>query len=156
MAGVRGAYNAVFVHGDQAGDLLFYGKGAGMMPTASAVVSDIVDIAKRIAGQAELKSASPQPLARTRILPMEALKSKYYLRFQVADRPGVLGRIAQTLGKNQISILSVHQKESHHTQSVPVIILTYEALEKNLRRALKIIDSQKEVSQKTVVIRVEK
>ena len=126
-----------------------------MMPTASAVMSDVVDIAKKISGGEAYQSLLLGSAGRTKILPMGDLVSKFYLRFQVADRPGVLGRIAQTLGKNHISILSVHQKESHDPRSVPVIILTYEADEKNLRRALKEIDSKKETAKKTVVIRME-
>ena len=74
----------------------------------------------------------------------------------MADKPGVLGRLALALGKNNISILSVHQKESHDPKSVPVIILTYEARESDLRKALKIIDSGRDVSKKTVVLRVKK
>ncbi len=156
LSNVDGVYNAVFIHGDQAGDLLFYGRGAGMYPTASAVISDIIDIAKRISGQVDLKSPVPIHPEKAKVLPMDGIVSKYYLRFQVADKPGVLGSIAQTLGKNHISILSVHQKESHNPKSVPVIILTYEAREENLRKALKVIDAQGQVSKKTVVIRVEK
>ncbi len=156
LAHVRGVYNAVFIHADQAGDLLFYGKGAGMMPTASAVMSDILDIAKRLSGEVELKAPLPAPPQKSRIVSISSILSKYYLRFQVADKPGVLGRIAQTLGKNRISISSVHQKESHDPRSVPVIILTYEACEKDLRKALKEIDRANVVSEKTVVIRVEK
>ncbi len=156
LSSVSGVYNAVFVHADQAGDLLFYGKGAGMYPTASAVVSDILDIAKKILGQAVMSLPASSVDAKAKVLPIGSVVSKYYLRFQVADRPGVLGRIAQTLGKNHISILSVHQKESHDHKSVPVIILTYAAREMDLRKALKVIDAQKEVSEKTVVIRVEK
>src|SRR3989344_946645 len=156
LSNVRGVYNAVFLHADQAGDLLFYGKGAGKFPTASAVMSDIIDIAKRISGEVDLKAPVASVPGRLKIYPIENMRSKYYLRFQVADRPGVLGRIAQALGKNHISILSVHQKESHDPGSVPVIILTYEAQEKDLRRALKTIDSGNFVSRKTVVIRVEK
>jgi len=152
LSNVWGVYNAVFVHGDQAGDLLFYGRGAGMMPTASAVVSDILDIAKREGPPSEPESAAVKMPA----LPVGDIVSRYYLRFQVFDRPGVLGKIAQTLGKNDISILSVHQKESRDSKSVPVIILTYEARERNLRRALKEIDAMKETSKKTVVLRVEK
>ena len=156
LSNVRGVYNAVFLHADQAGDLLFYGKGAGKFPTASAVMSDIIDIAKRISGEVDLKAPATRVPEKLKIYPIENMVSKYYLRFQVADRPGVLGRIAQALGKNHISILSVHQKESHDPGSVPVIILTYEAQEKDLRRALKTIDSGNFVSRKTVVIRVEK
>ncbi len=155
LASVRGVYNAVFLHAQHAGDLLFYGRGAGMFPTASAVMSDIIDIAgKMVRGRID-NSFSSKKIKPAHILSMDDVVSKYYLRFQAADRPGVLGRIAQTLGKNHISILSVHQKESHDSKSVPVVILTYEASEKDLRKALKLIDSDKDISQKTVVIRVE-
>jgi homoserine dehydrogenase len=155
LSNVRGVNNAVFVHGDQAGDLLFYGRGAGMFPTASAVMSDIMDIAKGMSSgaPARLSRLSPQ---KANVLSIDKITSMYYLRFQVADRPGVLGRIALTLGKHKISILSVHQKESHDPKSTPVIILTYEANESDLRKALKQIDSGKDISEKTVVIRVEK
>lgn len=157
LANVRGVYNAVFLHADQAGDLLFYGKGAGMFPTASAVMSDIIDIARRIAGGRDV----PLPrrsgaMEKAVILPIDNIRSKYYLRFQVQDKPGVLGRLARTLGKNHISILSVHQKESHDAKSVPVIILTYEASEKNLKKAIRAIDADAGVHQKTVVLRVER
>jgi homoserine dehydrogenase len=156
LSSVNGVYNAVFVHGDQAGDLLFYGRGAGMFPTASAVMSDVIDIARRISSHAcgQPKSEPPAPAAK--VLPIGEIISKYYLRFQAADKPGVLGRIAQTLGANGISILSVHQKESHDPRSVPVVILTYEAREANVRRALKAIDAQRDIREKTVVLRVEK
>ena len=153
LSNVGGVYNAVFVHGDQTGDLLFYGQGAGMMPTASAVVSDILDIGKQLFNP--LHPATLDTSAAYKILPIQRIVSKYYLRFQVEDRPGVLGRIARTLGRHDISILSVHQKESHDPSSVPVIILTYEACEENLRSALKEIDAEKAVSQRTRVLRVE-
>ncbi len=155
LANVRGVYNAVFVHGDQSDDLLFYGRGAGQMPTASAVMSDVVDIARRISLEDRAVTVVPSTLEKKNILPVEETVSKYYLRFQVADKPGVLGIITQTLGKNQISILSVNQKESHRSKSVPVIILTYEAAEKNIRKALKQIHAARAVSRNTTVIRVE-
>lgn len=155
LAGVRGVYNAVFLHADQAGDLLFYGRGAGRMPTASAVLSDLLELAKELSvGQFR----SVQSLAarhRGRVLPMDRLVSKYYLRFQVADKPGVLGNIAKILGRHSISILSVHQKESKETKSVPVVILTYGAFEENVRRAIRLIDKRKDVREKTQLIRVE-
>ncbi len=153
LATVRGVYNAVFLNADQAGDLLFYGRGAGQMPTASAVMSDVIDIAKRVDASPEPPSFAGSP---ARVLPVEDALSTYYLRFQVQDKPGVLGGIAQTLGRNDISILSVHQKESPDQGSVPVVILTYAAREKNLRRALSQIDARKDVRRKTVVLRVEK
>ena len=156
LSNVQGVYNAVFLHADHAGDLLFYGRGAGMMPTASAIMSDVVDIGKEVADQNMNGSSAFESLNLAKVLPIGAIRSMYYLRFQVRDKPGVLGRIALALGKNNISILSVHQKESHDPRSVPVIILTYEAKESDLRNALKTIDSGRDVSQKTVVIRVEK
>ena len=156
LSNVRGVYNAVFLHGDQAGDLLFYGRGAGMFPTASAVVSDIVDISKKISCVTGVDEALLGKFSKKKILPIDQARSQYYLRFQVADKPGVLGRIALQLGKNNISILSVHQKESHDPRSVPVIILTYEAKESDLRKALRAINSSRDVSEKTTVFRVEK
>jgi len=154
LSNVRGVYNAVFVQADQAGDLLFYGRGAGMMPTASAVLSDVLDIARDVVADAPCVH-DMRSLQRVHIASLDELRSKYYLRFQVVDRPGVLGRIAQTLGKHGISILSVHQKESHDPRSTPVVILTYEASERNLRRALKEIDAQKDVREKSMILRVE-
>lgn len=155
LSSVRGVYNAVFVHADQAGDLLFYGKGAGMDPTASAVMSDILDGAKKIVSERPDVSADLSPLRHLRVLPIAQSVSKYYLRFQVADRPGVLGLIARTLGRHGISILSVHQRDSHKEHFVPVVILTYEAPEKNIRAALREIHAKKGLSRKTVLMRVE-
>ncbi len=156
LASVRGVYNAVYVHGEQSGDLLFYGRGAGRMPTAGAVMSDIVEIAQDMTkGLDSVRSSWIEEPAASRVLPMDELVSKYYLRFQVADKPGVLGSIAKTLGSNGISILSVHQKDSRDAKSVPVIILTYDAKERNVRRALKQIDARHDVREKTQLIRVE-
>ncbi len=155
LAGVRGVYNAVFIHADQAGDQLFYGRGAGKKPTASAVMSDVLDIARRNVSGSQRAKAPRLNFDNKKVLGIEETISKYYLRFQVADKPGVLGMIAKTLGQNEISILSVNQKESHATKSVPVIILTYAAAEKNIRKALKVIDASRGVSEKTIMMRVE-
>lgn len=125
-----------------------------MRPTASAVLSDILRIARERVAGAALPARVPEP-GEGRILPIGETVSKYYLRFQIADKPGVLGEIARRLGANGISILSVHQKEEHQSRSVPVIILTYEAKEKAIRRALDTIDKTRDVMEKTVVIRVE-
>ena len=155
LAGVRGVYNAVFLHADQAGDLLFYGRGAGRMPTARAVLSDMLELAKELSVGQFRSVPSLAARHRGRVLPMDRLVSKYYLRFQVADRPGVLGNIAKILGRHHISILSVHQKESQESKSVPVVILTYGAFEENIRRAVRLIGNRKDVREKTQVIRVE-
>lgn len=156
LSSVRGVYNAVFIHPNHTGDQLYYGKGAGTFPTASAVVSDIVDITKKSSCQPGACCCGEPAASQNRISPMGEISSKYYLRFQVEDKPGVLGKIANVLGKNGISILSVHQKESHESKSVPVIILTYEAREKNLRKALDAIDRLGVTKQKTVMYHVEK
>ncbi len=156
LASVRGVYNAVYVHSRQSGDLLFYGRGAGQMPTATAVLSDVIEIAQDMTkGLDAVRSTVSEEPAPARILPMDELVSQYYLRFQVADKPGVLGSIAKTLGANGISILSVHQKESHDERSVPVVILTYAARERDVRRALSRIDARGDVREKTQLIRVE-
>ena len=156
LSSVQGVYNAIFLHADQAGDLLFYGKGAGMLSTASAVMSDILEIARSDSNRPAARTGDAQSIEKAAILPMDKIVSKYYLRFQVADSPGVLGKIARSLGRHKISILSVHQKESHDSRSVPVVILTYEALEKNLREAIREINHFGEVREKTVMMRVER
>ena len=148
LASVRGVYNAVFLHANDAGDLLFYGRGAGQMPTATAVMSDILDIAKDIrAGNRSPRGVLEQSVRKEPVLPMGSIRSKYYLRFQVADKPGVLGMIAKILGQQHISIMSVHQKESHDAKSVPVVILTYEDSENEMRTALKRIDAKRDIAE---------
>lgn len=126
------------------------------MPTASAVMSDVIEIAQEMTkGLDAVRSAHEAEPRPAQVLPMDKLMSKYYLRFQVADKPGVLGSLAKTLGENGISILSVHQKEPRSKSSVPVVILTYEASEMAMRRALKKIDARGDVREKTRLIRVE-
>ena len=118
LAAVSGVFNAIFLTGDAVGDLMFYGRGAGQMPTASAVVSDVVEIARRIAHglpslALELPSVGPSPLPLT---PMEAIRCCYYLRVTAQDRPGVLSRVAGILGENDISISNVIQKGAGHAR----------------------------------------
>lgn len=158
LAAVRGVYNAVMVRAERAGELLFCGKGAGMFPTANAVVSDLIDLSGNLllSGNVKNRFCGVRGVKASKILPIDSGASNYYLRFQVKDRPGVLGRIARALGKHKISILSVHQKESHDERSVPVVILTYEAAASRLRKALREIAAAGDTREKTVVIRVEK
>lgn len=156
LSNVRGVYNAVFVRGSQVGDMLFYGKGAGRFPTASAVMSDLIDIARHHESQV----SSERPIAdypKAKVQGIEEIVSSYYLRFNVVDRPRVLARIADRLGQRGISILSVHQKEFDHRGGfVPVVVLTHQAKEKKLRQALFDIDRLNIVRQKTIVIRMER
>jgi homoserine dehydrogenase len=157
LAAVSGVFNAVFLTGHAVGDLMFYGRGAGQLPTASAVWSDIVEIARRIAHgipalALELPSVGPGALP---LRPMEAIRSCYYLRVMALDRPGVLSRVAGILGENDISIVSVIQKGRATGEAVPVVMMTHEARERDMRTALAAIDRLRVVSSPTTMIRVE-
>jgi homoserine dehydrogenase len=157
LAAVSGVFNAVFLTGHAVGDLMFYGRGAGQLPTASAVWSDIVEIARRIAHgipalALELPSVGSGALP---LRPMEAIRSCYYLRVMAQDRPGVLSRVAGILGENDISIVSVIQKGRATGEAVPVVMMTHEARERDMRTALAAIDQLRVVSSPTAMIRVE-
>jgi homoserine dehydrogenase len=157
LAAVSGVFNAVFLTGDSVGDLMFYGRGAGQLPTASAVWSDTLEIARRIAHgipalAIELPSAGPgAPVLR----PMESIRCCYYLRVMAQDRPGVLSRVAGILGDNDISIANVIQKGRATREAVPVVMLTHEARERNMRAALAAIDRLPDSATATTMIRVE-
>lgn len=148
LAQVDGVYNAVWVVGDAVGPLFFYGQGAGSLPTASAVVSDLCDIAR---GNHSL----PLPQGSLRVKAMEDLRCVYYLRFSAVDRPGVLSKISGILGENDISIASVIQKGRTRRGAVPIVMITHEAVERNIRRALKAIDALDVIKDSTKLIRVD-
>ena len=134
---------------------MFYGRGAGQMPTASAVWSDAIEIARRIA-HAHGTLAEDFPLAgerRLRMRPMGEVRSAYYLRAMVQDRPGVLSQVAGILGRHDISIASVIQKG--RAGAVPIVMMTHEALERNMAAALEEIDRLGVVAVPTVLLRVE-
>jgi homoserine dehydrogenase len=155
LAAVSGAFNAILVTGDAAGDQMFYGRGAGQMPTASAVWSDAIEIARRIAHQHATLSED-FPLAGERRLPMRPMsevRSAYYLRAMVQDRPGVLSQVAGILGRHDISIATVIQKG--RAGAVPIVMLTHDALERNMTAALQEIDRLGVVALPTVMLRVE-
>jgi homoserine dehydrogenase len=155
---IDGVFNAVYVEGDAVGATLYYGRGAGDMPTGSAVVADIVDIACRIGSGAPALayygnlSDNSSPL---KIKEIGDIRSKYYFRFSALDRPGVLSKISGILGANDISISAVIQKGRRIGGSVPLVLLTHKALERDVLNALREIDSQPVVSAKTLFIRVE-
>jgi homoserine dehydrogenase len=158
LAAVSGVFNAVFITGDSVGDLMFYGRGAGEMPTASAVLSDTVEIATRLAhGIPALHFDLPAASQPTRpLVPMDDIRSAYYLRVMAADRPGVLSQVAGILGQNDISIISVLQKErAVVAEAVPVVMMTHEASERDMRAALAAIDRLDVVASRTTMIRVE-
>ena len=157
LAAVAGVFNAIFLTGDAVGDLMFYGRGAGQMPTASAVWSDVLEIARRVAHgipslALELPAVGSQPLALT---PMDAIRCCYYLRVMMQDRPGALSRVAGILGDNDISIANVIQKGRGTREAVPVVMLTHEARERDMRAALSAIDALPDVATPTTMIRVE-
>jgi homoserine dehydrogenase len=159
MANVNDVYNAVYIEGDFVGQTLYYGLGAGRKPAGSAVVSDIIALAREI--QNGKKTFIP-PLGYARfkrkyipIQSIDSLTSEYYFRFSAIDKPGVLSRIAGILGDNMISIASVIQKERKVNGSVPIVMLTHEAREKDISKALKLIDRLDVLTDKTMMIRVE-
>jgi len=160
LAQVGGAYNAFYFVGDSVGKVFLYGLGAGQMPTGSAVVADVVDVARNLAGGTIGRVASLglpydmlRPLKRR---PMDSLTACYYFRFSVVDRPKVLARISGILGDMDISIASVVQKgRGSRDSSVSVVMLTHEAHEVKVREALKRIDSLDVISGETMVIRIE-
>ena len=159
LATVAGPFNAIFVKGDAVGSTLFYGAGAGMMPTGSAVVSDLVDLCRNIrlgtARRVPLLSYQREHLREADIKPIQEISSTYYLRFTVVDKPGVLSRISGILGDLDISILSVIQKGRKSEKGVYIYMLTHEAREKNMRKALQVIDQLPVIVDKTVLMRIE-
>ena len=158
LANVGGAFNAVCVIGDAVGPTLFYGQGAGEMPTASAVVADIIDAAKSVQhgvsspiSQAWLADSQ----AEVSVCPIDDIETRYYLRFVVADRPGVLAKIGTILGNCDISIASVIQKEPHGIDTVSLVMLTHTAREKNMKAALAQIYTLEDVEGNAHLIRIE-
>jgi homoserine dehydrogenase len=157
ISSVGGVYNAVYVEGDAIGSSLYYGRGAGEMPTGSAVVSDIVDIAKNIKRNAinRIHFVGFKSIESLKIKRMEDVHSSYYFRFTVLDKPGVLSKISGVLGSRNISIKSVIQKGRKKEKAVPLVMMTHSAREKDVVSALKEINHLSVVRGKTAYIRVE-
>lgn len=156
LAKVDGPFNAIYVDGDATGSTLYYGRGAGSMPTASAVVSDIADIARNLQKNAVGRvPIIPKIFRDTRIKKIEDIVSRYYLRFSALDKPGVLSKISGVLGSHNISIKSVIQKGHRIGEAVPLVLLTHDAKELDMRKAIGEIDRLPVVMGKTVFIRVE-
>jgi len=160
LAKVDGAMNAIAVHGNAVGRTLFYGAGAGELPTASAVVADLMEIAREIrrgsAGRVAPLSYLPESLRRKPLVPLDDLHGRSYLCFTAQDRPGVLGQIATGLGEHGIGIESViQQRVDARAGAVPIVVLTHPAREGDLRRALERIDALPVVTARTRLIRIE-
>src|SRR5881296_967113 len=157
LAAVSGVFNAVFITGDAVGDLMFYGRGAGQMPTASAVWSDVLEIARRTAHGIPALGLE-LPAVGAGALPLRSIDTVrccYYLRVMAQDRPGVLSRVAGILGQHDISIASVLQRERAANEAVPIVMMTHEAREHDMRHALAAIDRLPDVATATTMIRVE-
>ena len=159
LSNVDGAMNAIAVHGDAVGRTLFYGAGAGELPTASAVVADLMEVAREIQrgsrGRVAPLSFLAHHLEPLPVLPLGELVGRCYLVFQAADRPGVLGQIASALGEHGISIESVLQKKAAASGAVPVLVFTHPTREDAVRRALATIDRLPEIAAPTRLVRIE-
>jgi len=161
LANVNGVMNAVMVNGDAVGSTLYYGAGAGAAPTASAVVADIIDVARMISSPESCVPAlafQDDSLSDLPILPMDEVESAYYLRITAIDKAGVLSYITEILGECAINIEAIIQKEPRgpdaDSQQVPVIILTHEVQEATINEAIRRIESLDAVAEKVTRIRV--
>lgn len=155
LAEVSGGFNAISIYGHALGHALFYGRGAGQMPTASAVVADLVNVA---IGTTQLAFSHlkifPDTAERANVLPIDQLQSRYYLRVTVKDEPGVMAQVSHALGQQDISLSAILQRESDESKLVPVVITTHLAQEGAIRRALKEIDASPMIGAPTVCLRV--
>ncbi|AIY41320.1 Homoserine dehydrogenase [Collimonas arenae] len=160
IANVEGAMNAVLVRGDAVGDTLYYGKGAGSEPTASAVIADLVDITRLATADPEHRvphlAFQPNAMADTPILPMAEITTSYYLRMHVADQPGVLADVTRILADSSISIDAMLQKEPAANETrTDIIMLTHQTQEKNVEAAIAKIEALTTVVGSVTKIRLE-
>ncbi len=157
ISSVNGVFNAIYIEGDSAGAGLYYGRGAGDLPTGSAVISDIVDIARNIKTGAvdRLFSIGMSVNPKLSLKKMEDIRTCYYLRMSVIDKPGVLSKISGILGSYNIGIRSMIQKDRKKEKAVTLVMMTHEAREKDMVMALKEINRLSIVSEKTMYLRVE-
>jgi len=164
LANVEGTMNAVVVHGDAVGTTLYYGKGAGAEPTASAVVADLVDVTRLHTADPEHRvphlAFQPDSLSNTPILPIDEVTSGYYLRLRVADVTGVLANITRILADKAISIDALLQKESEEVDGAnkgetDIILITHETVEKNVNAAIAEIEALSTVVSKVTKLRME-
>lgn len=160
LSNVSGSLNAITVSGHAVGDLFLSGYGAGMMPTASAVLGDIVDLARNVRSQSKnsrvpMAAYQPDHIKVIAVMPITEIVTHYYFRFEVVDKPGVLSAISGVLGDNDISIKSVHQKGRKTNGTVPIVMLTHHAKEAAVQKALAKIADLDVVGKAPVLIRIE-
>ncbi len=152
LAAVNDVYNGIFINGNAVGNLMYYGKGAGSLPTGSAVVGDLIAILKKMS----CRYAAPSLAAGSQknLQSMEATESEYYIRVMVKDIPGVLGKIATLFGNSSVSLSTVIQKGEGETV-VSLVFITHKTIESRIQEAIKEIENIKEVSEIANIIRVE-
>jgi homoserine dehydrogenase len=160
IANVEGVMNAILVKGDAVGQTMYYGAGAGAEPTASAVVADLVDVARMLTADPEHRvphlAFQPDQLSSTPILPISEVETSYYLRMRVEDKPGVLADITRILADSSISIDAMVQKEPDEGETqVDIIMLTHLTVEKNVDAALAKVEALPVVTDKVTRIRLE-
>ena len=158
IAKVGGVYNAIQIVGDACQDIMLYGRGAGSLPTGSAVVGDIMDIARHILMEPSRKppaGPSTEGLPVVELQPMDSITSLYYFRLMALDQPGVLSQISGILGRHSISIAQMIQRGRKEGGSVPLVIMTHMALERDIQKALVEIKALSCVTEEPVLIRVE-
>lgn len=159
LAHVHDAFNAVMVHSHALGPVLFYGQGAGMMPTAAAVVSDIIELGRDIergtSGRLPHLAFHKDLVVKRELRDPDESECPFYLRFTVKDVPGVIAQLTTILGAHGISIRRMLQEQSEPGRSVPIVLLTHTAREGSVRAALSGIDALPFVTEKTQVLRVE-
>jgi homoserine dehydrogenase len=160
IANVEGVMNAVLVKGDAVGATLYYGAGAGASPTASAVIADLVDVARLIDTNASHRvpylAFQHDKIGTEPVLSIDDVETSYYLRLRVDDKPGVLADITRVLADNHISIDAMLQKEPEEgAAQTDIILLTHETIEKNVKRAIAAIEAQPTTGAKVVLLRLE-
>lgn len=151
LSSVNGVFNGIYLVGDIVGPVMMYGPGAGMLPTASAVVGDCIDI---IQNMAKPVLYGPTETSVRTISNITDLKSRYYLRLLTEDKPGVLHEISGILSEHNISIGSMTQKQKQDNEGIPIFMVTHTALEKDMRAAVNKIDNLECVKTETIFIRV--
>jgi len=156
IADIAGVFNGVLVTGDTVGDTIFYGRGAGRNATASAVVADIVDVALNRKFGSHLR-VPPFRIGRQfeRVIPMSQIKSRYYLRLQVMDKPGVIASVSSVFGSRGISISSIFQREEPTAEMATLLILTHEAVEGEITASISELEALECVKDSVALLRVE-
>ncbi|HJO93613.1 MAG TPA: homoserine dehydrogenase [Victivallales bacterium] len=157
MANISDVNNGVFIEGNPVGSTLFYGQGAGMEATSSAVVADIVDVALNIKKNSTQRiPAFKEAKQFNSLISMDCIKSRYYIRIQVIEKPGVIAKISKILGDENISISSILQREKEvSSEFVPVVIITHKTHEKNMLSAIDKMQNLDEIKEKIKLIRIE-